>query len=883
MKKNILFLLVSFLLVSYAKAQFNIETNNSLTVTICSGSFTDNVSGNYAPNADQIITFNSNDAINTNMKIIFSTFDIDPSDTLYIYDGMTSSAALIGKFNNNNPLTAEQSVVQAGIYNTSGALTFRFKTDATAQASGWNATIMCTKVCQKIISSLNTSLTIPNPSANKIDACMGDSITFVGNGIFPQNNLQYLQQNSNCTFQWNFGDNTTASGLVVKHKYNTRRAYDVSLVITDIHGCVSTNTLGSTVRLSAYPDLIVSPMPDLCTGTTTTLKVGYLSNSNVILKPLSFLNSLKASLDSTVFIPDGPQCIPGVTTLPINITSFPNGLLITDSSSISAICINIEHSYAGDLGFKITCPSFQSVVVDPNTHSGGAYLGEPFGGTTHGTYDNGCFPANNTSGTGWTYCWSESYPNNGHSLDWLCSNGGNTGTTGNTIDSTNQLSHTNYIKPQYPFSSLIGCPFNGLWTLQITDDYAIDNGYIFHWDLQLKNNLTVANSNYNVIVDSVSVTGSYLTQINDTVYNIIPITPGNYTYPIHLFDDFGCKWDTAIRFAVVQTPYVNLGNDTSFCEGNSILLNAGNAASSYLWNYPNNSSPSTQYILTKDSVLLAYPFVFNYIVKVTNANANIQCNATDSIKVTLNAKPSLSFFVVSNHVCEASQVNFYNQSLPTNATYHWDFGDGQTSSQYYTSHYYYAGVYNINFSAISPEGCTAISNNPNYITVYPKPAKPTITIKHGVSDTLISNVNIGNQWYKNGIKLVGDTNKMLIVSPNANGYFVDVIVNQYGCRSDNSNYFYVDIDEITADNKFFVYPNPFNNLINIKYNINKPAHISIKIFDITGRELKELFNSYQNNGTYNLNYNMADLKAGMYTITFEIGKEHFAKKIVKVD
>jgi len=39
--------------------------------------------------------------------------------------------------------------------------------------------------------------------------------------------------------------------------------------------------------------------------------------------------------------------------------------------------------------------------------------------------------------------------------------------------------------PVDPISNLVGCPLNGDWTITITDNFAIDNGFIFDWNVSL--------------------------------------------------------------------------------------------------------------------------------------------------------------------------------------------------------------------------------------------------------------------------------------------------------------------------------------------------------------------------------------------------------------
>jgi len=60
------------------------------------------------------------------------------------------------------------------------------------------------------------------------------------------------------------------------------------------------------------------------------------------------------------------------------------------------------------------------------------------------------------------------------------------------------------------------------------------------------------------------------------------------------------------------------------------------------------------------------------------------------------------------------------------------------------------------------------------------------------------------------------------------------------------------------------YPNPFNPSTIINYTVNDNSNISIKVYDMTGREIRTLVNSFQGSGTYSVSFNAANLASGMY-------------------
>lgn len=76
--------------------------------------------------------------------------------------------------------------------------------------------------------------------------------------------------------------------------------------------------------------------------------------------------------------------------------------------------------------------------------------------------------------------------------------------------------------------------------------------------------------------------------------------------------------------------------------------------------------------------------------------------------------------------------------------------------------------------------------------------------------------------------------------------------------------------EITANgtpDKFELmqnYPNPFNSTTIINFRILNSGNATIKLYDISGRLLRELFKGYLQSGEYNLKFNAGDLPSGVY-------------------
>ena len=67
------------------------------------------------------------------------------------------------------------------------------------------------------------------------------------------------------------------------------------------------------------------------------------------------------------------------------------------------------------------------------------------------------------------------------------------------------------------------------------------------------------------------------------------------------------------------------------------------------------------------------------------------------------------------------------------------------------------------------------------------------------------------------------------------------------------------------------YPNPFNPSTSIKYTLEKQGMVTIKIFDILGREVATLINEEQSAGNHTLRFDAKNLSSGAYFYRIESG------------
>lgn len=762
--------------------------NNTHKITTCSGYFYDDggATNNYSNGYDYWVALCPTDSSLNMTSLHFESADIHISDTMFFYSGVginplksiphdISQVPTVSGYPYNASMLLDKDV-ESPVNNTSGCITVRFKSSTINNGKGWKASISCISRCQRVLSGIDTTFirydsvtsdavirpvryfidTVIDSSGVSynpfyaIDICRGDSITLKASPLFPDNDINYHQSDSSCVFYWDFGDgekDTSYYDPYISHKWSKAIGYNMTLMVVDTlnGGCHSKNSLPLRVRTAINPIKTVAPLPDICSGSLLTLNVGYSSNSAVTVDTIDFSNTEVERLDSTVFIPDGPVCGGGTLVpyySPVTFTKFPSGAVVSSANDIKSLCINMEHSYLGDIGIRVICPNGQSTVLKWNTHNYENQLGISIDNVTAGCdastmigthccsiNTNGNANCDCTPGTGWTYCFSNQHLNGARgvisSLSPLDANGF-------TIDSTHVNDTTGYFQtPQQTgitvtpsgctggcettdlngFSNLIGCPLNGEWNLEIYDNFASDNGFVFAWWLELGQDAAI-NWSYQVPIDTVIWDGPFTTINTSTAMVIAPPIDscGSYRYDIHIVDDFACVWDTNTHLNIKCTPIIDLGHDTALCNNASMVIDGGNPSMTHIW----NTGDTTRYITITSA---SYLDTSLYVVQETNDG----CIGIDSIAVK-NYKPVYAGFVSNTVPLEGCEpFNFELRCISDNVRlYEWTVGGRRYYGERVNTTMPY-GSYDIILKVISPDGCRDSVRYNDMITVYKSP------------------------------------------------------------------------------------------------------------------------------------------------------------------
>jgi hypothetical protein len=139
------------------------------------------------------------------------------------------------------------------------------------------------------------------------------------------------------------------------------------------------------------------------------------------------------------------------------------------------------------------------------------------------------------------------------------------------------------------------------------------------------------------------------------------LLPGTYDLWISKDETGTCLKNIGTYEILNLNPVVDLGNDTTLCEGETLTLNAGNTGATYVWS-GNNSYTQTIEVTEAGS----------YVVNVTDT---VGCLAIGTINVDYNAAPSATGIYAQGSF---PMMSFSVLGAQNATTYDWNFGDGNS-------------------------------------------------------------------------------------------------------------------------------------------------------------------------------------------------------------
>jgi len=382
--------------------------NNNSTFNTCNGFIIDSGGQGgtgYGNNENVTITI-CPDTPGEIISVVFNLFNLDGTNTgtqqnpnvdnMAVFDGTSTAANSLGVYNTNQ---LQGVVIEATALNPTGCLTLQFYSNNTGTGM-FTASVSCETPCNNPQAG---GYIVGGITPDSIRVCVNEVVDFQEQGSYAQPGFNLID------YSWDFMDGTTANGQSVSHSYPVAGQYKVQLFVTDDNGCSNPNLTDLVVLVATYPDFSSFPGDaEICLG--ESLSVSADPNSYEV-EWTGFPGS--QSVDDGCL----PDTLLGVSQdIELLQTGFAAGTTIANVNDIQDICLELEHSFMGDLVIMIECPNGQNAILHQQG-GGGTQLGVPV------QADNVDCSDPSTLGTPFSYCFAPSATETW--VEWVANNAGN--------------------------------------------------------------------------------------------------------------------------------------------------------------------------------------------------------------------------------------------------------------------------------------------------------------------------------------------------------------------------------------------------------------------------------------------------------------------------
>jgi len=154
----------------------------------------------------------------------------------------------------------------------------------------------------------------------------------------------------------------------------------------------------------------------------------------------------------------------------------------------------------------------------------------------------------------------------------------------------------------------------------------------------------------------------------------------------------------------------------------------------------------------------------------------------------------------------------------------------------------------------------------------------TSTGVYSTSDISVSPVT----WVQEGSTTIGSVVCAMLMARQSDGL---VVVGTHGSGVFSANQTLVGVESETSNipESFSIsqnYPNPFNPSTKIKFALSSTENVKIIVYDITGRQIKELLSQNLTAGTHTVDFDASDLASGTYIYRIKAGNFVESKKML---
>jgi hypothetical protein len=501
------------------------------------------------------------------------------------------------------------------------------------------------------------------------------------------NSLTLNAQNAGATYLWNNAATTQTISA------NTTGTYYVA--VTGTNQCKGRDTI--QVTINPLPIVNLGNDTTICAGNTLTLNAQN-AGSTYTWSNASATQTLNVASAGTYYVAvTNANSCKGRDTIQVSVTSLPVVNLGNDTTFCAGNTLTLNAQNTGSTYIWNNAATTQSIGT----------------GST-GTYYVTVTNTNLCKGSDTIHVTVNALPivNLGNDTT-ICA--------GNSLTLNAQNAGSTYLWSNTATSQTINMNATGTYSVTVTDANNCKNSDTMHLTISslhvvnLGNDTTLCTGSY-LTLNAQNAGSTYLWSNATTSQTISVNTAGTYNVTVTNADN--CKASDTIHLTASPLPVVNLGNDTSFCAGNSLILNAQNAGATYLW----STGSSTQTINVNATGI--------YGVGVTDING---CKGSDTIQVTANPSPIVNLGADVTINAASYIINAGNAG----STYLWNTGATTQTLTVTINGTYSVTVTNANGCSTSdtikvtfePTGIKDVNTAEHLVKVIPNPTKDIIHIQ----------------------------------------------------------------------------------------------------------------------------------------------------------
>ncbi|HKI78312.1 MAG TPA: aryl-sulfate sulfotransferase [Ignavibacteriaceae bacterium] len=322
-------------------------------------------------------------------------------------------------------------------------------------------------------------------------------------------------------------------------------------------------------------------------------------------------------------------------------------------------------------------------------------------------------------------------------------------------------------------------------------------------------------------------------------------------------------------------------------------------ATSFNGNYPNLGR-----VLIADVADNKGDFLFGMPRSVDSAYVPVPFSPSDSLYVDGTKPVDFSWgvkgIIASSRLQIATDAAFTNLVKDTSMVGATNFTDSTLSND--THYYWRVNITNSKGTSDWSSTMKVFTTSPFLNMKYPNGGETVLTDTTLIirwDDNVNDNVNI-NLYYKDTLYTTIDTS--IASATNAYGWLVPdslkegdgykILVSSTAdtnLHSMSANTFKIDnptgIDDFktTLPVEYSLkqnYPNPFNPTTIIQYSIPNRSMVTLKVYDLLGREVQTLVNEEKPVGNYRVNFNASSLASGVYFYRITAGSFNMTRKLI---